>query len=1338
MAFCVLKKVLSCHMFLLCLITSEIFFLPYCTRAEITANKEVVVLGFETDVPKWKSLWDMARAHYRAEKYPEAASLYSELFKLKPDIEQANWEFCKVLQKTGDFKMAGKLIVILLDKDHHRIEYLLAGGQIASQNKEWEAAGGYYGQVLEKDPGGETTNRALEGLQASLRNNGKIGSALSIAEMLLARQPDNLKLLQDSARDAKRIGETDKSRKLFRRILAKHDVDDLLLLEAIQVLDTQGNEAELSILWENYLKKHPGYLEFRHKLVDYYMGRGEYHSALEHLVYLADNVAENDLFLEKAGDVNLYQLGRPDKALSFFERYLLKNPESSDIKKKIVEIQYILANDFLSIVENDGAWLLWRDLAKVTPNREAIYLQMADLLASKGLDKEYLEILTVIQQHRPDDELISMRLAQKYYELNHFENALKYLEKIKIKNHLTKDYYVLRAQVENKIGKTVEALRSQKAALLMDPSDVKLRIASMELAGLIGNTPLLEMLFREGMKSAKRASEAEILFTYLDQLSKNCLFKEYEAIRNRYRSNYIQDQNILDRMDFHWANTLRREGKTREAEELLRKLLTQNRLTNEVFYMLANNALADKNIKAATAWYDGLLKNRSAGKSELTNSIDDYRLMLLKIRITRAEGDFNGAEDLVTHFQKFPPNGRTEKEILNLQFDIEKERAWLNYYLDKFTPAMNQLERLDTLHPLDPDVYVLQSLLQKKHQRPISTQFEKLNLHFSTDHLVTNLPEIIERNIVHQNYDEAENLIKILLRKCPETITGRILLAKLLFSRGRFNDAEEPLQQLYRQFPKERYFSHKLIEIEVRRGNYIKGLALLEENHPGINSQDSPSFDSYSSDDVEDLLTLARLLWGAKQQDTALQIYRKLLSPSVLQLLREKLSKKEINYLYLTREKTIWNSMLLLLQSEPEILAELMEPSFLCDNVTNDAGKIVTDHFQIYSWQKMIDSEYVARNAIYEKKFTVAEQNYKKMVDEQRTPEGLIDLAEIYGRIGKYRKEAQIYEAIQNTGTTSPELEKSMERNSLQLSPQNIIDAALIKRDGRDRFVDIETLSVGSSFWFTPDFDTDIRLAYANNRYRSVHSTEATGSNSLNGTTIYELTKDYELILGAGIEKMDGTSNTRFLQNLTLKGQLDDYFHAYLKYEKVLVDDTVLALKHGISQQEFEAGLYCESALGLTFGSDFRHRNYSDNNTQNRFHGYSSYRLFGESIQLSLRYDYQFLKNTETNPNISELIDKQEPYVTYYWSPSSFSENLFTLHFQHDFLEYEQGEKRKISYYTIANAIGYDDLETLSYLGEFNIFLEMNPHFLLKGGFTILKSDNLQEQGLSFSLHYRW
>ncbi len=1339
MTFTGLKTVVFSHLMLFCLLITGPLVLPSVAREEIAPERDISVVGGDHGIPEWKYLWDMARGHVRAEKFLQAASVYSEFFKQKPNIEQANWEYCKVLLKTGDFKTAAKIIATLLEKNSHKDEYLLAGGQAAAHNKDWELAARYFGRVFEKDPTGDLSDVALEGLVVSLRSMGKKEFVLPLAERLIARQPENLRLLQEMAWDANFIGQNEKARQFLKKLLERKHVDDNVLFQAINVFDVPGKEKDKSALLEQYIVRHPEYLPFRHELVEYYLTNGDHEAALEHLIYLIEHLEDNDDYLRRAGTVNLYQLGKPDKALVFFERYLQRHPNDKEIKQGIANIQHILANDFLTIVENDGAWLLWRDLAKVTPNRLAIYLQMADLLEAKGMNKEHLDILSIIHHHYPDDEMISMRLAQKYFDNKQYEDALNSLDRVVQKRHKTKPYYLLKANIEIELGREIDALSSYEAVLQIDAGDSEIRKISMELAGSLGNPSKMKTIFEGGFKNGKRLPDKDIFLSYLDQLARNHLFREYELISNMYRSGFYKDKKTLDRLDLHFADALRREGKTREAEQLLRQLLKANRSVNEVLFVLADHALADKNISAAKTWYGALAKNSSSGKADFSYDMDGYRRLLLKARIAKADGEYKIADDLIKRFLTVASNSLFGKEFAPSVAELEKERCWLSFYLGDHKTALKRLEKHADTGVFDPEIFILRNLIERKIKnfKNDDVENDKLLARFNPN--ANQLLAVIETNLAYQEYDTAERQIQTLLQFWPESVVGRVLWAKLLHARGRFSEAAMPLSQLSDLFPEEPYFFKKLVEIELRRGEYSKGLTLLEKKNGGPGSVAHLISKPTPSGDIEELLLLARLLWGAKQHENALQIYRKLLSPSVLELLNEKFRQKQMNYLYLAKEKTIWNTMLVLLQSEPEILAELMEPSYLVQNLTNESGAIVADHYELYSWQKIISSEYLARKAIFEKNYTYAEQSYKRLAGEQGTPpEGMLDLAAIYGRIGKYRKEAQVYEAIQSTGTTSPELVKSIERSSIQLSPQNIFDAAYSVADGRSGFVDMEKISVGSSFWFTPDLDTDIRLAYSNNRYQSVNASASTGSNLLYGTATYEFVKDYELVFNGGIEKMDGTSQAIFLHKIAFKGQLDEIFHTYIQWGKSLVYDTVAALEEEITKQEIEAGLVCETPFGLTFGGDFRHRNYRDNNNQNRFHGYSSYGVFGDSINLSLRYDYQFLKNSETNPTEPNPIEIQPQDVLFYWSPPSFSENLFTLHFQHDFLGYQQGDIRKNSYYAIDNSIGYDDLETLSYTGKFDIFLEMNPHFLLKGNFTFTKSDVYEEEGLSLSLHYRW
>jgi hypothetical protein len=379
----------------------------------------------------------------------------------------------------------------------------------------------------------------------------------------------------------------------------------------------------------------------------------------------------------------------------------------------------------------------------------------------------------------------------------------------------------------------------------------------------------------------------------------------------------------------------------------------------------------------------------------------------------------------------------------------------------------------------------------------------------------------------------------------------------------------------------------------------------------------------------------------------------------------------------------------------------------------------------------------MARKAIFDRNYYYAEQSYKRLLEENSS-EGMIDLATIYGKIGKYRKEAQVYEAMQSSGTSSPDLLDSIERNTLRISPQSIFNTSYEEKNGRDGNIDIAKTSIGTSFWFAPDLSKDIQLFYTNNRFESLDTDQSAGSNLVYAEAIYEFTKDYELVLGVGTEKLTGNNDTSYQYEIELKGQLDDYVNAYVLFEKRQVYDTIAAIEQQISFQSIETGLSIETPMGVSFGGDLYHRAFSDDNAQNRFHGFSSYTLFGDFLQLAFRYDYQYLINEDRNSTEAEILANNALDEVVYWSPSSFTEHRLGVRFQHDFLGFEQGAKKSMSYYAIGSALGFEDNENVSFNTNFDIFLEMSPRFLLKGNFTLSVSDEYEEKGLSVSLHYRW
>ncbi|MCP4338889.1 MAG: tetratricopeptide repeat protein [Desulfobulbaceae bacterium] len=1304
----------------------------------IAPDRNISMVQGEPGSPEWKIYWDRARNFARNEDYFQAIKAYSDLIRIKPNIEEANWEYCKVLLLVEDYSTATKIIGGLLDKDPNNSDYLLAGGVVATHWKNYLSAIRYYGRVFEKDPTGINSDASLLGLATSLRNLGKKELAFSLLEQFSLRHPENSKIIHYLALDAHDLGKGTKSRKLYTSLLVDPDIDDRIIFQAVMAFDVPGFEKQSSKLWLMYLERHPNYMPFRQRLVKYSINNGNFEDAVEHLRYLADNNQINEDFLLEAAGVCERDLNRPDRALFFYDRYIQKHPENQEIKKKIFTLQTTLANDFLSIVENDGAMQLWSDLAEISLNRLVIFHEMADRLEQRGQVQELTEVLTIIYENSSHEDDIALRIAHQYHRLGEYNKALDYLSAVSDEKKKTKSYYLFKGATELQLGLEIGALTSFELGLSLDPIDLQLRTKCLKLAGKLGNTVKLKSLFNSGLQQVDEGVTFDFVLSYLDLLTYNFLFQEYEKVYYWAREHFAAGKGTITRLDTHRAFSLRKEGKTRHAEQFLRQFLNKQVPVDDILFLLAENAAVDKNIAAAESWYQALEKDTLQRDLSLSLDPAESRMVLLRVNILKAEGNYREAQALIDNYQSAFEKMQITKQVHPFLKILERQRCWLSFYNGKYLVADKQCRELLAKYSFDPELVVLREMLSRKLKSIDQVQGVDSLLYVAGNPILTRLLALAEKEIEYHEYDAAAKHLKIVLEKFPGSVAGRMNLSELAAVRGNGDRAAESLSHLLQQFPEEPYFHKKLIEVEARRGRYQRGLVLMRQEARGTEGLEPLEKQLSSANDVEEMLTLARLLWGNKQQEKSLQIYKKLLAPPVLELLTEKFQQKQINYHHLTRENSFWESMMLMLQSEPKVLSELMAPPFLIENRGNDAGKIVSELYEKYSWQKLISNEYMARKAIFNRNYYYAEQSYKRLLEDDSS-EGMIDLATIYSKIGKYRKEAQVYEAMQNSGTSSPDLQESIERNTLQMSPQSIFNAVYEEKDGRGGNIDVARTSVGTSFWFTPDLDKDIRLIYTNNRFESVHTDQSTRSNFLYAVATYEFSKAYELVLGAGAEKLtDGKDDTDYNYEIELKGQLDDYVNGYVLFEKKSVYDTITAIQQQITYQAFETGLSIETPLGLSFGGDLHHRYYSDDNSQNRFHLFSSYSIFGESVELALRYEYQYLNNDDDNSSelkIPGFTSTDEPV---YWSPSSYKEHRMTLKFKQDFLGYEQGTKKSMSYYEIDNGVGFEDHENLSFTTDLNIFLEMSPHFLLKGNFTFSKSDEYEEKGLSMSLHYRW
>lgn len=1308
----------------------------FAIEKEITPEKDISVVRHTPQSPDWKIFWDGARNLVREGQYELAADVYGQLFSIKPNIEEANWEYCKVLLETEDYKTASKIISLLLEKNPSKNEYLLVAGQVARQQKNYAVAEHFFGLIFEKSPTGKYGDAALEGLAYSLRSRGHKEFAFPLMQQLRVRKPDNKTILHDFAKDAIALKRFSFARNLYRKLLSDENSVESVIFEAESLFREEGFEKEHTSVLKRFLKLHPDNLPFRMKLMARHEDNGSYDELMEHLSFLIENSDQKKQFLLKAVDVSKDILKRPDLALGYLEQLRLIQPNDLETIEAIAKLQEQLANDFLSIVENGGAALLWTDLISIGANRELIFRRMITLLEKKKKYLPLIDALEVLYKHGEKSNTVILKLAKLYHTLQKYEESKRYVDLLPSFLRDRK-YYRLKASNERHLGLEIESFSTLTTALESQPENLKLRKKCIKLAGDLGLVEEQINFFNYFKWAPDNPLFVDVITIHVQQLVLNEVFDEALVVCNKALLINGNDSSLIQ-IYLLKSKVLRAAGRLRKAEQLLRQLINEKKYQNIVFLQLLDNAVTDNDSQMARKWWDIFEGIRSQPNSSNIDFEYIYRKHLAHVRLLGIEGDTDGALELIDKAQKEAYSKDSGSQYTTFVQSLTKEKCRLYLAAGDYLKANEVLtEKLD-LDKFDADVFVLAEMVNNPGGRlNVTNEFEQ-NLRRGDNVLFSQVLSVVEKELQSEQLLRAKEHFSLIKGNLEGSVRLKNVRVKLGISEGNTDLALQELLALETRFPSETSFCKKQVDIFAKVAKYEDALKKYNVCFPPGEDESS----TYSEKHVrliEEEILYSRLLWGSEQYEASLAEYKKLLEPPIHQQLIKQFKEKRIDYQYLTRQQSFWNSMMLLMESDPDIIAELMEPLFLIDNVGNETGKIVSNNFEQYSWQKIIDNEFLARKATYNKNYHFAAKSYEKLLEEEESTESKVDLATIYGRIGKFRKEAQVYEDISNVGEVTPELQESITRNFLQIRPTNTIDVLLEERNGRDETVDIRKTALGSTFWFTPDLNKDFWLSYSYNQYQSTGRKGEIDSNLIRGAMTYELSGSYEFITGIGGEKFSDNSTSEVRYNFELRGQLDDYVSGFVLFEKDPINDTVFSIEDGIYRQFIQTGLTVETELGVTFGGDLRYSMYNDDNEQNRLYCFSSYSFFGETVQLDVRYAYQYLANKDKNgPDGKFSDDINNDFVKNYWSPEKYSEHRIGLQLKKDFFGSLTDLENKMSYFRFDTGLSLEDEENIAYSAKFDIFLEMSPHLLLKGNFSFNSSDVYDEKMLSLSLHYSW
>ncbi len=1269
-----------------------------------------VTLKNPENQPTWKKIWDKARETAQKGDRKEAQGLYKKLFSVKPHIEEALREYVIILMDLGQWSEAGQTIQKLLEIEPESQEYLLYGGRIALVQQRYERALRYLGQVYSMSPDAKFANEALQGQITALQNLGRSNMAFPLMEQLYQLVPHNENSIRQLAIYSNRLGFKEKAVTYYKTLILEFGGTDADFLASVPLFKAM-NETEMLVLsWQGYLKIHPFYLPFHKELSEYYLENGLEEKALEHLlVQIALGEQESKIFLQ-TGKIYLYQKSRPDKALYYYEEYRKRNPTDDKVISEIKRIQAILANDLLVIVENEGAWNLWRDLAKVIPDRLAVYYSMAEQLEKMHKHKELLEVLEIIHTHKPDDQKTVFRLAQLYYEKGELAAATEKLDLLIETRQQGKEYFLIRAEIAKTTGLPVESLGYYKKYLHLVPADHRVLLECIKLSGQNGFVDDMQYFYKH-IVSGSFAEDVlkEASFLYGQGLLRNNLHTRAELFYRDLSMLFLLTKQEKVEVNLTLANILQHENRLYESEELLRKTLLQYGPESKILSRLIKVSALQEDWDNSWKWYEFFVINSGIGVGR--NIHDNPQLLLEKVIILKSSGQGKLAVEILEDFLAENNDADHKDEQCDL---VRVKLAELYYYEKRYTDAAAIMSDRSDLG--NADIYhKILLLLIEKNSNHISdkTVIEKL--------LSDRSSGVLESVEVLSHYGELELALQVCekyLLALPQSLRARTLLAELLRDLGQDFASLESFKQLYESYPEDVSFKQNILELQFKASKFKQLIEELAPEWKAIKGEETEVSVRKVVPDVATLpvtqrLLLARALWADGRASDALALYKELLEPQVELEFISQLAEQEITLNLPMPQKTFLNLITFPDPPNPDKLDTVMDPNFIRQNFEKPEVVIAAGLYSRYRWQKIIKRELAVRKDMNEGNYYRAMKEYQSFLNEKTSPESLYDLAGIYSRLGFLGKEAALYEQIKERSPGYPDLDEAIQRNSLKREPRVTPAYMFNEKEGREGYYDIRQNGGGLQGWFMPSLSHEVLVSFNRIYSKSNKVDESLWRNNIKAEVRWSPIYDLDLLFAVGQENPDDDYDSTFLYDFNVNGRIGDIVQGYFGLSRSIVDDTLEAVKEGISTQEYAGGITLDFLPRLFGGAEYVYTDYSDDNHSSRYEFWSSYTIFSEPTHLQLRYGYEYINSAAGNIKRDYSFESGfSPEDHPYWSPENYYQHLFTVSFEHQLAEDILGRGAP-SYYTLEYSFGYERGGYDNHDANAQIFLEMSRHFLL-------------------------
>ncbi len=353
---------------------------------------------------------------------------------------------------------------------------------------------------------------------------GHTAKALEAYEKVVQEDPQALQVFRDIAELHLRMGQPDAALHAAERVKELAPGDPMSFIFLGNVLVAQGNLAKAAEAYEQALKLNP----------------------------------ENLRALENLG--NYYALMDPDKALSYYQRYIDLNPRDADIYFQMALVQQKRGH-------LQKALALYQQSLALDSEQLASHLAIADLYEQQKSTASAIGEYKSAAQLQPSNPLIFLRLGNLYYRDGQWDEARQAFKTVETLSPQEPSvyYWLARVAEEKKEWKEAAADAEKAYTLSQDPQFLPLTAYYMTLDRQIENA--VKVL--EKAKQSDPNNSNVLLFLGMNYLDLGKLDKAQEALAKGV-SLYPKDVQ----MRFQLATAEDRLGHFDEAIKQFQTILT--------------------------------------------------------------------------------------------------------------------------------------------------------------------------------------------------------------------------------------------------------------------------------------------------------------------------------------------------------------------------------------------------------------------------------------------------------------------------------------------------------------------------------------------------------------------------------------------------------------------------------------------------------------------------------------------------------------------------------------------------------------------------------------------